>query len=78
MTAALNDKLLIEHGCKVRSSVVVMEKAFITVEAWVTMTPKVFKGYRSLPFIKANSQWWVLEILDGFGAHLSRLDASQQ
>ena len=27
-------------------------------------------GIHAMPYIKANPDWWVLEIFDGFGAHL--------
>ena len=35
-------------------------------------------GYRSLPIIKNNPQWWMVEILDGFGAHLNNLYANDK
>lgn len=30
-----------------------------------------------MPIVKSNPQWWVLEIFDGFGAHLNSLEANQ-
>ena len=36
------------------------------------------KGYRRLPIFKHNPQWWMVEILDGFGAHLNNLYANQK
>lgn len=47
----------------------------MTEEAWVSMTPKLVEGYRNLPYIKENPQWWCLEIFDGFGPHLNNYEA---
>lgn len=70
-----NEKFLVESGCEVGSHVQMTENAFMTLDAWLAMTPRLIKGYRSLPFIEWNPQWWVVEILDGFGAHLTSLEA---
>lgn len=34
-------------------------------------------GYRSLPYVKHNPDWWILEITDGFGAHHNSLYAME-
>ena len=47
----------------------------MTTETFEEITPRIVHGIRSMPFIKANPQWWVLEIFDGFGAHLLSLKA---
>ena len=47
----------------------------MTTETFEEITPKIVHGIRSMPFIKENPQWWVLEIFDGFGAHLLSLKA---
>ena len=31
--------------------------------------------YRSIPVVSNNPEWWMLEIFDGFGAHLNNLVA---
>ena len=54
-----------------------MESAFMTTEAWMKLTPKLMKGYRSMPYLKENPQWFFLEITNGFGAHHNLLDALQ-
>jgi hypothetical protein len=36
------------------------------------MTPSIVKGYRALPVVKDNPQWWMIEIFDGFGAQSPR------
>ena len=42
------------------------------------MTPKLCSGLRKInAIVEANPQWWMLEIFDGFGAHLASLDAAQ-
>ena len=59
------------------------ENAFITEEACLALTPNITNGYRAMPFIRDNTQWYVIGIFDGFGAHLCnhnylkmRLDAN--
>ena len=49
--------------------------AFMTEECWLRMTPKLIEGYRSLPIICGNPDWWAVEIFDGFGAHLANYEA---
>ena len=42
------------------------------------MTTKIFAGLRNISkIVEANSQWWMLEIFDGFGAHLYSLKYAQ-
>ena len=68
-------KFLEEHGAEPGSTIQMTEKAFMTEEAWLKMTPELVRGYRNMPFIQDNPQWYVVEIFDGFGAHLSNYDA---
>jgi hypothetical protein len=35
------------------------------------LSTKVVLGYRALPIINANPQWYVLKLLDGFGSHVN-------
>jgi hypothetical protein len=43
----------------------------MTVDAWERMTSNVIIGLRNINrYVAANPQWWVLEIFDGFRAHL--------
>ena len=37
----------------------------MTEEAWLIITPKLIEGYRSLPYVKENPQWYMLEIFIG-------------
>ena len=37
----------------------------------VKMTPELVKGYRKISkHVHANSDWWLFEIVDRFGAHM--------
>ena len=45
--------------------------AFMTTSTWEEITPSIVSGLRAAPYVKENPQWWVLEIFDGFGAHLN-------
>lgn len=72
------DAFLKRNGAAEGSTICMTPSAYMTEEAWEAITPSIVKGIRSMPFIKDNPQWWVVEIFDGFGAHLSSLDAMQQ
>ena len=50
------------------------QKAFMTDKCWLDMTPNLFEGYRLLPFLQDNQQWYAIEIVDGFGAHLNNYE----
>jgi hypothetical protein len=44
---------------------------------WVAMAPSMATGIRAMPVIKTMPEWWVLKIIDGFGPHVSSLDAME-
>jgi len=69
--AGYSDKWLKEHGCAHGSTIAMNENAFMTTKTWEEITPSIVSGLRSAPYVKENPQWWVLEIFDGFGAHLN-------
>ena len=72
------DKFLHDNGAAPGSTVLMTQNAFMTIEAWEAMTPKLCAGLRKInAIVEANTQWWMLEIFDGFGAHLASLDAAQ-
>eukprot|EP00978_Attheya_sp_CCMP212_P031727 scaffold120920_cov35-Attheya_sp.AAC.1 len=70
-----SDKFLVKKGFAEGSTIIMTPTAFVTEEAWEEMTPFVIKGIRSIDIIKANPQWWVLEVFDGFGLHVSSYKA---
>ena len=39
---------------------------------------QIVRGYRELPYIKENPQWWVLELVDGFGSHITNVEANME
>jgi hypothetical protein len=57
------------------STIIMTPTPFVMEEAWEEMTPFVIKGIRSIDSVKANPQWWVLEVFDGFGPHVSSYKA---
>jgi hypothetical protein len=69
--AGFTDKFLTKHGMVEGSTIIMTPTAFVTEEAWEEMTPFVIEGIRSIDIVKANPQWWVLEVFDGFGPHVS-------
>ena len=66
---------LVDNGAEPGSSVQMTPKGFMTNKAWHTMTPQLMEGICSMLFIRDNPDWYVLEIADGFGAHLNNYDA---
>jgi hypothetical protein len=49
------------------------------VDAWERMTPNIILGLRNInKYDDDNPQWWVLEIFDGFGAHLLSHKANEE
>ena len=71
--AGYTNKFLEKEGCEPGSTVVMTDNAFMTKAAWEEMAYCIVKGYRSLPVVRDNPQWWMVEIFDGFGARLSNL-----
>ena len=55
-----NDAFLERHGCAEGSTIAVNENAFMTTETFEEITPRIVHGIRSMPYIKANPQSWVL------------------
>ena len=72
-----SENFLQENGAEVGSHVMMTEKGFMTKECWMKMTLNVIRGLRHLSYIRENPQWYVIEIFDGFGAHLNNLVALQ-
>ena len=63
-------KFLKDHGASPGSHVIMTENTFMTIEAWEQMTPLLIEGYRKVnKYVEANPQWYMVDILDGFGAH---------
>ena len=73
--AGYSDAFLRQEGCAEGSTIVMTENAFMTDAAWETMADSIVRGYRGMPIVRDNPQWWMVEIFDGFGAHLNNLPA---
>ena len=69
--AGYTDAFLVQHGAPAGSMVVMTPTGYMTEDAWVEMAPKMAMGIRSMPVIVDMPDWWVLKIIDGFGAHTS-------
>ena len=76
--SGFNDTFLKKEGCELGSTICMTKNAYMTEEAWEEMTPSIVKGYRVLPVVKDNPQWWMIEIFDGFGAHHTNLNSLKQ
>ena len=74
---AYSDAFLIKHGCEPGSVITMNENAYMTDETWVEITPSIVDGYRHLPSVRDNPQWWMLELLDGFGSHTTNIEAME-
>jgi hypothetical protein len=56
-----------------------VENAFMMVDAWEKMIPRLIEGLRNINrYVAANPQWLLLEIFDGFSAHLLSHKANQE
>lgn len=49
----------------------------LTLFDWTLDNPQIIPGYRELPYVKDNPEWYVLELLDGFGSHTNSLAANE-
>ncbi len=57
------------------SIVIMTENAYMMDEAWLEASKSIVVGYRNLPHIKENQDWYVTELLDGFKSHENVLNA---
>ncbi len=76
--SGFNETFLKQEGCALGLTICMTKNAYMMEEAWEEMTPSIVKGYRNLPVVKDNPQWWMIKIFDGFGAHLTNLNAPKQ
>jgi hypothetical protein len=76
--SAFSETFLKQEVCALGLTICMTKNAYMTEEAWEEMTPSIVKGYRNLPVVKDNPQWWMNKIFDGFGAHLTNLNALKQ
>jgi len=73
----LTDEFLVRHGFAPGSTILMTEKAYMTNDTWLEVSKAVDKGYRSLPYVKDNPDWYMLELLDGFKSHECVLAANE-
>ena len=67
-----NNKYLVDYGAAERSTIEKNASAFMDTATWEKVTPKIVHGYRNInKHVAANPDWWILELLDGFGAHFA-------
>jgi hypothetical protein len=59
------------------STIVMMENAYMTDDAWVEASYSIVKEYRSMPFVADNPDWSMVELLDGFKSHKNVLSANE-
>ena len=72
-----NDDYLVRFGMAKGSTIPMTENAHITDDAWLEASKAIVKGYRQLPFMKENQDWYVTELLDGFKSHENALNAHE-
>jgi hypothetical protein len=73
------DHYIRSNGCAIVSTFIMTENAFMTVDAWESMTPNIILRLRNInKYVAANPQWWVLDICYGFGAHLLSHKANEE
>ena len=69
--AGYTDAFLEKHGAPPGSMVVMTPTGYMTEDAWLEMAPKMAAGIRQVKVVVDMPNWWVLKIIDGFGAHTS-------
>ena len=57
------------------SSTVMTPTGYMTEDAWLEMAEETAAGIRAMPVICDNPDWWVVKIIDGFGPHMSSVEA---
>ena len=63
-------------GSAKESMVIANQNACMDTETWEEMTPSIILGYRNMStHTKAMPDWWIFEIVDGFGAHTASYKA---
>ena len=72
LSTTLHRQFLIQYGCQKGSTVIMTPNDFMATEAWEETSPNIWEGLRDInPFVKANPQWFMIEIFDSFSAHMS-------
>ena len=71
-----SDGFLVCHDCRKGSTIIMNPNSFMTIEAWEEIPPHICDGlYKINWFVKVNPHWFMLDIVDGFGAHMSSVMA---
>ena len=70
-----SDSFLMKYGCAPGSTILFNENAYMTDDTWMKASRAIVRGYRQMPYIKENPDWWVCELLDGFKSHENVLEA---
>ena len=70
-----NEGYLLRYGMAPGSKVIMTENAYMTDEVWLEASKSIVDGYRQLPYIKENEDWYIAELLDGFKSHENVLNA---
>ena len=67
-----------QHGAADGSTLMMTPTTFLTIEAWGGINLSILRGYCAIDaIVDENTHWWLLEIFDDFGDHLSLLNAMQ-
>ena len=72
---SFSDQWLVKHGAAPGSTIVMTPNGYMTEDAWLKIAPRMAEGIRGLPVVCERPDWWVLKIIDGFGAHTSSVEA---
>ena len=57
-----------KYGAAIGSRIIANKNAYMDTETWLNITPAIIEGYRTInPHALATPNWWMIEIIDGFG-----------
>jgi hypothetical protein len=63
----------LQNGAAPGSTIAMTENMHMTNDTWDEMAPNLVEGIHQMPVVQDNPQWWVLEVFDGLGSHLTGL-----
>ena len=74
--AEFSTAYLEKFGAAKGSMIIANKNTYMDTETWEEMTPSIICGYCNMStHTKSMPEWWIFEIVDGFGAHTASYKA---
>ena len=76
--AEFSTAYLEKFGAAKGSMIIANKNTYMDTETWEEMTPSIICGYCNMStHTKSMPEWWIFEIVDGFGAHTASYKAME-